>query len=152
MDLLASSIHSTAQLADDGSALIHEGFTEDSNTTPIRTPPPGTQLMYRRAASETGALRAMINWYRGAVFSAKEFLSRSNVPMLDTPTLMVWGERDLALGREMSEGTDEYVSDLTVRYFPDASHWVQQDEPEAVNAMLAAFLRGEPVPERADLP
>lgn len=108
--------------------------------------------MYRRAASEPGALRAMLNWYRGSVLSAKEFLSRRDVPVLDTPTLLLWGEQDLALGRELSERTEEYVSDLTIRYLPEAIHWVQQDEPEAVNAMMAAFLNGEPVPERADLP
>jgi pimeloyl-ACP methyl ester carboxylesterase len=107
--------------------------------------------VYRRSASEPGALRGMINWYRGSVLSGKEFLSR-DLPVLETPTLLLWGEQDVALGRELSEGTEEYVSDLTVRYLPDASHWVQQDEPEAVNAMMAAFLQGKPVPARADLP
>lgn len=72
--------------------------------------------------------------------------------MLETPTLLLWGEQDLALGRELSEGTEAYVSDLTVRYLPEASHWVQQDEPEAVNAMMTAFLQSKPVPQRADLP
>jgi pimeloyl-ACP methyl ester carboxylesterase len=38
------------------------------------------------------------------------------------------------------------VRDLTLRYLPGISHWVQQDAPEAVNARLAAFLRGELVP------
>ncbi len=108
--------------------------------------------VYRQAASEPGALRAMLNWYRGSVLSAKQFISRRDVPLIETPTLLLWGEQDTALGRELSEGTEEYVADLTVRYLPDAGHCVQQDEPEAVNAMMAAFLQGEPVPERADLP
>ena len=93
----------------------------------------------------------MLNWYRAAVVSGKEFRSRE-LPVLETPTLLVWGEQDVALGRELAEGTEEYVSNLTVRYLPDASHWVQQDEPEAVNAMMAAFLQGESVPKRGDLP
>ena len=107
---------------------------------------------YRDAATEPGALRAMRNWYRGSVLSAKQFLSRSDVPTLTTPTLLVWGEQDVGLGGELSEGTDQYVTDLTVRYLPDASHCVQQDDPDAVNAMMAAFLQNAPVPERADLP
>jgi hypothetical protein len=39
------------------------------------------------------------------------------------------------------------VSDLTIRYLPRVSHWVQQEAPEAVNAMIRAFLTGQPVPE-----
>jgi pimeloyl-ACP methyl ester carboxylesterase len=34
-----------------------------------------------------------------------------------------------------------------MRYLPGVSHWVQQEQPEAVNAMISAFIRGEPVPE-----
>jgi pimeloyl-ACP methyl ester carboxylesterase len=60
---------------------------------------------------------------------------------------MVWGEQDTALGKELTEGTDDFVSDLTLRYLPDASHWVQQDQPDVVNTMLTAFLCGEPVPD-----
>jgi pimeloyl-ACP methyl ester carboxylesterase len=39
------------------------------------------------------------------------------------------------------------VSDLTLRYLPQVSHWVQQEAPEAVNAMIKAWIKGEPVPE-----
>ena len=35
---------------------------------------------------------------------------------------------------------------LTIRYLPRVSHWVQQEAPETVNAMIEAFLRGRPVP------
>jgi len=101
--------------------------------------------VYRSAAAQPGALQAMINWYRGAVLSGRGLQSAGH-PTIETPSLMVWGERDTALGKELTERTDEYVADLTLRYLPDASHWVQQDQPEVVNAMLAAFLRGDPVP------
>ena len=50
-------------------------------------------------------------------------------------------------GVELAAGTDEYVADLTLRYLPRVSHWVQQEAPEQVNAMVAAWLEGEPVPE-----
>jgi pimeloyl-ACP methyl ester carboxylesterase len=106
--------------------------------------------VYRRAAREPGALRAMVNWYRGALLSARP-LRRAGYPTVETPTLMVWGEQDTALGRELAEGTDAYVADLTLRFLPDASHWVQQDQPEIVNTMLTAFLRGEAVPEHDEL-
>ncbi len=107
--------------------------------------------VYRSAAAQPGALRAMINWYRGALLSGRR-LQQGGYPMIETPTLMVWGEQDTALGKELADGTDEYVANLTLRFLPDASHWVQQDQPDLVNAMLAAFLSGEPVPQAADEP
>ena len=106
--------------------------------------------VYRQAAAQPGALRAMINWYRGLVLSGRA-LRKIGFPTIDTPTLIVWGEQDTALGKELVDGTDEYVTDLTVRFLPDASHWVQQDQPEIVNAMLAAFLRGSRVPEHNEV-
>lgn len=101
---------------------------------------------FREAAARPGALRAMINWYRAIPFGMRD-VDRSDPPTIETPTLMVWGEQDTALGKELAVGTEEYVADLTLRFLPDASHWVQQDQPDVVNAMLRAYLRGEPVPE-----
>jgi pimeloyl-ACP methyl ester carboxylesterase len=43
--------------------------------------------------------------------------------------------------------TGDYVNDFTIRYLPGVSHWVQQEQPEAVNAMIKAFVQGEEVPE-----
>ena len=57
-----------------------------------------------------------------------------------------FGDR-LANEDDPTYGTSQYVSDLTMRYLPDVSHWVQQEAPETVNAMLEAWLNGEPVPE-----
>lgn len=101
---------------------------------------------FREAAAQPGALRAMINWYRALPFGLRE-ARRIDHPAIHTPTLMLWGEQDTALGKELAAGTEAFVDDLTLRYLPDASHWVQQDQPDVVNAMLTAFLSGRPVPE-----
>jgi pimeloyl-ACP methyl ester carboxylesterase len=49
---------------------------------------------------------------------------------------MIWGENDVALGKELTYGTGDYVSNLTIHYLPGVSHWVQQEAPEQVNALL----------------
>ena len=59
---------------------------------------------------------------------------------------MIWGEVDAALGKELTYGTEKYVSNLTLRYLPNVSHWVQQEAPETVNAMIEAWLLGRAVP------
>jgi epoxide hydrolase 4 len=71
---------------------------------------------------------------------------RRGIVPINIPTLMIWGEVDTALGKELTYGTQEYVGNLTLRYLPNVSHWVQQEAPETVNAMIEAWLLGRDVP------
>jgi epoxide hydrolase 4 len=93
---------------------------------------------YAQAALEPGAMTAMLNWYRAA------FRHRADMDWgdgrVDVPTLQIWGEADTALALGTLAGTERYVSDLTQRRLPNVSHWVQQEAPEAVNAILAEWL------------
>lgn len=101
--------------------------------------------VYRDNAAQPGALTAMLNWYRAA-FRDQGSL-RKGPKRIDTPTLLLWGEEDAALGKELTFGTEDLVRDLTVRYIPGVSHWVQQEAPETVNAMLEAWLTQKGVPQ-----
>ncbi len=104
--------------------------------------------VYREAAARPGALTAMLNYYRALVRGGGGDRQRAlGYPVIDVPTLMIWGEEDVALSIESTYGTERWVRDLTLRYLPGVSHWVQQEAPETVNAMLRAWLRGETVPE-----
>jgi pimeloyl-ACP methyl ester carboxylesterase len=102
--------------------------------------------VYQEAAAQPGALTAMLNYYR-ALLRGLARNRRRGTPRIDTPTLMIWGEVDMALGKELTYGTDRHVSNLTLRYLPNVSHWVQQEAPETVNAMMEAWLLGKDVPE-----
>ncbi len=106
--------------------------------------------VYRQAALLPGAMRSMVNYYRAAVRGSRSS-SSEELPVIATPTLMLWGLEDTALSKETTDGTDEHVTDLTLRFLPGVSHWVQQEAPETVNAMLLAWLADEPVPEAADV-
>jgi epoxide hydrolase 4 len=104
--------------------------------------------VYRANAMRPGGLTAMINWYRAAIRagSLRRFGGR-DVPVIHVPTLFLWGDADTALSFRCTRGTEQYVSNLTFRVFPGVSHWIQQEAPEAVNAVLEAWLTGRPVPE-----
>ncbi len=93
---------------------------------------------YARDARRPGAMTGMINWYRAA-FRLQGKLA-GPWPIIEAPTLIVWGEADAALGVELLDGTDAYVRDLTIRRLPGVSHWVQQEAPQQVNAILRAWL------------
>ncbi len=95
---------------------------------------------YRAQAAQPGALRAMLAWYRAARRGIGPLL-RERDPPIDVPTLMLWGEDDVALGKETTLGTERYVTDLQLEYLPGVSHWLQQDGTERVNALLGEFLR-----------
>ncbi len=95
---------------------------------------------YKDAAAKRGALPAMINYYRNIFQGIFNSDKSQEWGMLDVPTLMIWGEEDTALGRELTYGTDEYVNDLEIRYIPNCSHWVQQEQPELVNQYMGEFL------------
>ncbi len=102
---------------------------------------------YRSAALRPGALTGMVNYYRAFIRGGgARRQSELGIPQIDVRTLFLWGEQDSALGKESSKGVEAFVRDLVVRYLPDASHWVQQDAPETVNAMLGAWLEGKKPP------
>ena len=93
---------------------------------------------YKDAASRRGALTAMLNYYRNAFPS----MTLRDWSVLQVPTLMIWGEEDTALGKELTYGTEKYVRDFQIRYIPNCSHWVQQEQPELVNRYMREFLAG----------
>jgi pimeloyl-ACP methyl ester carboxylesterase len=89
----------------------------------------------------------MLAYYRALLRGGgAERQRRLGFPVIETPTLMLWGEQDLALTKQTTFGTDRFVKDLTLRYLPQASHFVQQDACAEVNEMLEAWLAGRPVP------
>jgi pimeloyl-ACP methyl ester carboxylesterase len=104
--------------------------------------PPAVLDHYRQNALKPGAMTAMINYYRANVSTLGRY-GPGKTAMIETPTLMIWGEEDAALGIELTEGYGPYVRDFTLQRLPGVSHWVQQEAPEAVNARLEAWLKGK---------
>ena len=125
-----------------------------------------TEVMqeYRRAVARNG-LSGPLHYYRAAVRAgAQESRARlgerfssiasaldsvlgdsstepSTYPSISAPTLLLWGERDTALGKELTEGMDDlFVGPFEITYLPDCAHWVQQECPEDVTRLMLEFL------------
>ena len=94
---------------------------------------------YKTAVAKPGALTAMINYYR-ANFQIPPDNMTPDYGVLDIPALLIWGEEDVYLGKELTYGTDKYVSNLEIKYIPNCSHWVQQEQPKLVNQYMRNFL------------
>ena len=125
-----------AMMTADGARAIGQAFTGMA-VDKSRFPPEVTDV-YRKNALIPGAMTAMINYYRANT----GMLNRWGVtpPVIDVPTLMIWGEEDTALGIENTEGYGPYVSEFTLHRLPGVSHWVQQEAPERVNALLSDWV------------
>ncbi|WP_407529480.1 alpha/beta fold hydrolase [Methylobacterium oryzisoli] len=100
-----------------------------------------TLARYAEAWAEPGALTGMLNWYR-----ALRLPRRPSPGPVAPPVLMLWGRRDVALEPNLVEESLARCADGRVHWFPEATHWVQHEEAEGVNAQLAAFLTGREAP------
>ncbi len=96
---------------------------------------------YREAWSQPGAPRAMLDWYRAAFRRPPRAVARPRTVTLRVPmsTLILWGEHDVFLGRELAAPSLEFCMQGKL-HFVDASHWLQHDRSAEVNALLLEFL------------
>lgn len=92
---------------------------------------------YIAAWQKPGAMDCMINWYRAA-FRYPELTGITDVLV---PTLILWGQRDQFLEASMAAESLNYCRTGRVRYFPNATHWVQHDVPDAVNSEIENFIK-----------
>jgi pimeloyl-ACP methyl ester carboxylesterase len=103
---------------------------------------------YKKAWSQPGALTGGLNYYRAADMealenpeeAAKKPAAAAALPKITLPVLVIWGEKDTALLTGCIRGLDEYVTQLTIRRLPDASHWVVREKPQVVNFLIREFL------------
>ncbi|MGD0378862.1 MAG: alpha/beta hydrolase [Acidimicrobiales bacterium] len=85
---------------------------------------------------EPGALTAALNWYR-----ATEPHALSDVGAITVPTLYVWSDQDIALGRVAAEATVHWVSGpYRFEVLPGVSHWIPESAPAALNRLLLEHL------------
>jgi pimeloyl-ACP methyl ester carboxylesterase len=125
-----------AMMTANGARAIERAFTGMA-VDKSRFPPEVTEV-YRTNALVPGAMTAMINYYRANTALLGRW--REAAPIIEVPTLMIWGEEDTALGIENTEGYAGLVRDFTLHRLPGVSHWVQQEAPEKVNHILGAWV------------
>lgn len=100
---------------------------------------------YIDALRVPGALTGGMNYYRAAFRRAiTEGLPKSR--RIDAPVLVIWGDRDRYLNKELADPPRRLVPNARVVHLPEATHWVQNVATEKVNELLLGFAqedRGE---------
>lgn len=95
---------------------------------------------YVDALRAPGAVTSALNYYRSAI---RRVVS-GNVPKpvrIDCPVLVLWGDEDRYLRKEMAAPPPRFVPNARVEHVPGASHWVQLDAKDKVNGELVAFFQ-----------
>jgi pimeloyl-ACP methyl ester carboxylesterase len=113
-------------------------FTEDDAT------------MYIDAWSQPGALTGGLNYYRAASMippaqgeKIEQLMSEETYvkdTIINVPTFVIWAEKDTALTVHNLEGLDKYIPDLTIERIPEGSHWVINEQPDRINALIRDFI------------
>ncbi|HWR70515.1 MAG TPA: alpha/beta hydrolase [Dehalococcoidia bacterium] len=95
--------------------------------------------------SQAGALTAALNWYRAnAVLLEKRREGPKFGPVLH-PTLLIWGNRDIAVGRVAVERTAQHMKGPYRLVELNAGHWLVQEEPERVHDEILSHLKSNPL-------
>lgn len=93
--------------------------------------------------TEPGAMTAALNWYRGS-FGLNPDVAASSDEKVATPTLMVWGNQDQAVGRATTETQAQYMTGPFRFVEMDAGHWLIQERFEDVSREILEHLeRGD---------
>lgn len=92
---------------------------------------------YREAWWRKDAFKSMLNWYRA---NARPLPMLPEEARVSVPTMLIWGEKDVALGKSLVDTSAQLCDQVRVEVFEEATHWVQHEEAERVNQLILDFL------------
>ncbi len=103
--------------------------------------PPADQAVYCDALRRDGRLTAALNYYRANIPPENWLKPPPDLPPIEVPTTIIWAEADAYMSGLLLERSIEKVAGpLHVERLPGVGHWLQQEEPERVTALLLAAL------------
>lgn len=86
------------------------------------------------------ALKASLGYYRANYKLLKKGQNMEDYLEVKTPTLMIWGKNDIAIGPVGVEGTAQYMKGAYEYVELDAGHWLMQEAFEECYASIKNHL------------
>jgi pimeloyl-ACP methyl ester carboxylesterase len=96
---------------------------------------------YLSVFSQPGALTAVLNWYRANAVLLEKRREGPKFGAVQHPTLLIWGNQDIAIGRVAVEQTAQYMKGPYRLVEVNAGHWLAQEEPERVHDEILCHLQ-----------
>ena len=91
--------------------------------------------VYLQAFSQKRVLKSALNWYR-ANLGRTSSGSIKNIGEVHIPTLLIWGNRDSAIGRAGVEANAKYMKGPYTFIELDAGHWLIQESFQKVSEAI----------------
>lgn len=110
------------------------------NTMPPKVFSDSDLELYQESWSRTGSLTAMLNWYRAPLLHRSRLTLDVETSRTKTPLILIWGEYDSFTGKNLAEESLAYCDDGHVEVIETATHWVQHEQPQRVNAVISQFF------------
>jgi pimeloyl-ACP methyl ester carboxylesterase len=96
---------------------------------------------YISVLSEEGALTAALNWYRGTLGIQPERGEGREWGSVATPTLHIWGKRDVAIGRDATLACRQHMTGPYELLELDCGHWIVQEALDQIAGPIVAHLK-----------
>lgn len=124
-----------ARVPEPGMAMINLAQADTASGEPLMSEP--ELAVFAEAFHATG-FTPSINWYRN--LDRNWHLLADADPIIHQPALMIYGDRDPI---QRAPNLEHFVPNVEVVSL-DCGHWIQQEQPKALNDVLLTWLRGVP--------
>jgi epoxide hydrolase 4 len=100
---------------------------------------------YRDAICQPRAAWAGLAYFRSIAHTIKDDSNRLRGKRISSPTLVLWGERDRILRRDLVRWVDrQFTAPSRKILFPEVGHWVIEARPEDVARAVIDFIAEDP--------
>ena len=97
--------------------------------------------VYRDAICQPRAAWAGLAYFRSIAHTIKDDSDRLRGKRITAPALILWGERDRTLRRDLTRWVDRQFTTPTRKvFFPDVGRWVIEARPDEVARIVIGFL------------
>jgi epoxide hydrolase 4 len=105
-------------------------------------------VVYRDAICRPRAAWAGLAYFRSIAHTIKDDADRLRGKRISSPVLVLWGERDRTLRRDLARWLDRQFTNPSRKIFlPDVGHWVIEARPGEVARAVVGFLGEDRVPD-----
>jgi epoxide hydrolase 4 len=99
------------------------------------------QHAYHSAWTQPGAIASALEYYRAANYRPGMAYDPAMVTCkVNTPTLVIWGERDTALLTGNLDGLNDVAPNAQIHRVPDATHAIVHEKPALISDLIRSFL------------
>ncbi len=147
-----------------GTRRAHTGFVDAEVKNGHYTE--ADRQMWIEAWSQPGSTTAGLNYYRAnhrnppfndrhpaatipTSWSAAEVTKGATSTIIKVPTLVIWGMKDTAILSGHLSGLDKWVTNLSIKLYPDDTHWVMMEKYKSVAQDMRRFIDDKNFPKES---